>query len=124
MEKDITLNELARMIQGEFVSMHEEFTSVHEEFVFVHERLKEHDDAFVRIREDIKILRNDHEGEFAHIREDIKVLRNDMETGFSGIALILKSIHEDIQDFKKVKIEVAELRNRVERLEAKLGIAG
>ena len=88
----MTLDELALMIQGEFMS--------------VHEKLKEHDN------------------EFSRIREDIKILRNDMEAGFNSFALILKSIQEDIQDFKRVKIEVAELRNRVERLEAKLGIAG
>jgi BMFP domain-containing protein YqiC len=57
------------------------------------------------------------------MHEEIQTLRKDMETGFHGFAMILKSIQEDIQDFKKVKIEVAELRHRVERLEAKLGIA-
>jgi len=99
---NITLNELARMIQGEFTAVRDEvrtgFEAVHEEFGTVYSILKRHDDEFVRVHEE-------------------------METGFSRVALILKSIQEDMRRVKEMEIEMVDLRNRVERLEARLGIA-
>lgn len=53
-KKGLTIDGLARMMQGEFTSIHGEFSNIHKEFARVHDIHKVFADQFDHIQSDIR----------------------------------------------------------------------
>lgn len=90
----MTIEKLARMSQGEFVSIGERFNKV--------------DKRFDQTDEKIDILRRDMESGFQSVGEVLKLMREDLKEIKGNVI----TVHEDY----------AELRARVGRLEKKVGL--
>ena len=97
MPEKITIEKLAEMSQREFASIQSEFKAVRAEMA---------------TKGDLRNIRNDMEEGFKNLREDIK-------------ADFREAVREIRDEVKKVNysVEIDGLRNRVQKLEQKVGIA-
>lgn len=59
----------------------------------------------------------------AVLKEDLATLRRDTEAGFTSVAHSLKEIREELKDLKGMDAEITSLRERLVRVERKLGLS-
>lgn len=114
-DKNMTIDDLARLMQGEFLGVNKRFDGHDMMFAGINKRLDEHDKRFAGLESNIKEVKRD----LTEVKEDVKYIKDNSNEIFTKIDKYIVLYEDQKMELSSMASQLKRLEERVLKLEGK-----